>query len=222
MARKYKQLVRPLLLPLIIVALLVLSQVFGFGQQLTLLEDQIESTGIRGALLFIAIYTLASLALVPNTPMMVAGGAIYGSLAGIAVVSIAATLGAAAGFLISKYLARDSVEQWLGRNRAFQRIDRLAEKHCVVIIAITRLVPVFPYPLLNYAFGLAKIRFSRYVLWSLIFMFPQIVLYVVGTDVITGIIAGEKVPWALVAVFAVFIVLLIVLINKARSYLKKK
>jgi uncharacterized membrane protein YdjX (TVP38/TMEM64 family) len=79
----------------------------------------------------------------------------------------------------------------------------MTEQQGAAIVAITRLVPLFPFNLLNYGFGLTKVRFSTYVLWSWMCMLPGTVIYVVGTDAFITTLREGRIPWALLGALAV-------------------
>ena len=213
---------KAILFVLVIISLLVLSRVLGLGEKLAQLRDWIKSTGFLGPAVFIFIYAVATVAAIPGSAMTVIAGSMFGSLLGLIVVSIASTLGASLAFLASRYFARDAVSRWLSNKEKFRRLDNLTEKHGAIIVAITRLVPLFPYTLLNYGFGLTKVHFKTYVFWSWLCMIPGTMMYVVGADTITKGIAQGKIPWVLVGVFIAVIILITFLVRHARRVLKEK
>jgi uncharacterized membrane protein YdjX (TVP38/TMEM64 family) len=216
-----KRIIKPLIFLFVLATLLVFARVFGLGHRLAELRSFIQGLGAWGPVLFVFIYAVAAAALIPGSALTVLASAMFGSAVGVATVSIAATLGASLAFFIARYVARGSVEQWLGQKAAFRRIDALTEKQGAIIVAITRLVPLFPFTLLNYAFGLTSIRFSTYVFWSWLCMLPGTVLYVVGTDAVVKLVAGKGIPWLLIGIFIFFIILVTFLVRRARSYLKE-
>jgi uncharacterized membrane protein YdjX (TVP38/TMEM64 family) len=113
------------------------------------------------------------------------------------------------------------VESWLAGNPRFQRLDRMVERQGAVVVAITRLVPLFPFNLLNFGFGLTKVPFWTYLLYSWLCMLPGTILYVVGFDALfTGIKEG-RVPWTLVAVVAVMAGVLFLVVRRARGRLRE-
>lgn len=139
--------------------------------------DWVSRNGTAGALLFVLGYVAAAVALVPGSLLTIAAGAIFGLARGTALVFVAATLGASAAFLVSRYLARPLVERRLAGNDRFAAIDRAVGHEGRKIVFLLRLSPVFPYNLLNYALGLTKVRFRDYVLAS-VGMLPATLLYV--------------------------------------------
>ena len=213
---------RPVVLLTAIVALLVLARVLGLGERLGELREWIQGLGPWGAVVFVFLYAAAVVAAVPGAALTVAAGALFGSVLGVILVINAATLGASLDFLIARYFARDAITRWLATNEKFQKLDRLTEEHGAIIVAITRLVPLFPFNLLNYGFGLTRVPFWTYVGWSWLCMLPGTILYVVGADAFTKGLAEGQVPWALVVALLVAALILTFLIRQARRTLKEK
>jgi len=211
---------RPLALLAAIVSILILAHVLGLGERLGTLRDWIQSLGSLGPVVFVGLYVAATVAALPGSALTVAAGALFGSVIGVVTVSVASTLGAGLCFLIARYLARDAVARWADSKERFRRLDSLTEEHGAVIVALTRLVPLFPFNLLNYGFGLTRVPFWTYLFWSWLCMLPGTILYVVGSDALFRGLSERRVPWALVAVFVAAIVVLTVLVRHARRKLR--
>jgi len=211
--------VRPVLLLGAVIAILVLSWAFGMGEKIFSLRQWIKSLGNWGPLVFILLYAGATVAALPGSVLTVMAGALFGWVKGTIIVSIASTLGASLAFLVGRYFARSSIEQWLGGSDRFRRLDDMTARQGHVIVAITRLVPLFPFNFLNYAFGLTSVSFWTYVFWSWLCMLPGTVLYVAGTDAVTTAIAEKRVPWAAVAAVLAIIVILTLVVRKAKNAL---
>ena len=213
---------RPIALLAVVIAILVLSYVFGIGEKLVALRGWIEALGALGPVVFIFIYAGAVVAALPGSAITIIAGAIFGSLLGVIVVSIASTLGAALAFLVSRYFARDATAKWLSKREKFRKLDDLTEKHGASMVALVRIVPIFPFNIVNYGFGLTKVRFWTYVFWSWVCMLPGTVLYVVGTDAISQAIIQKRVPWPLIGVLIGVGILLVVLVKLARRRLREE
>jgi uncharacterized membrane protein YdjX (TVP38/TMEM64 family) len=121
---------------------------------------------------------VAAVLLVPGLILTLGAGAVFGLVTGTIAVSIGATLGATAAFLVGRHLARDAVARRLEAYPAFAAIDAAVAREGWKIVGLTRLSPVFPFVLLNYAFGLTRVPLRQYVLASWIGMLPGIVTYV--------------------------------------------
>jgi uncharacterized membrane protein YdjX (TVP38/TMEM64 family) len=212
---------RPILLMSLVVVMIALSYIFGIGEKLGALRDWIQSLGALGAVVFVFIYAGATVAALPGLAITIVAGVIFGSLVGVIVVSIASTLGASMAFLIARYFARDATANWLARREKFKKLDDLTEKHGAIIVAIVRLVPLFPFNFVNYGFGLTKVRFWTYVSWSWLCMLPGTILYVVGTDAVIQAIMRKEAPWTLIGIVVAVGILLVVLIKLARKRLRE-
>jgi uncharacterized membrane protein YdjX (TVP38/TMEM64 family) len=213
---------KPAVLLVFIIAAVGFSRFFNVGERLLDIRFWIESRGILGMVVFVLIYAAGAVAVVPGAFLTVAGGAIFGSVRGVIVVSIASTLGAALAFTVSRYFARGAIRRWLAGNSHFQRIDLLTERYGAVIVALTRLTSIVPYNLLNYAFGLTRIHFWTYLFWTWLCMLPVTVLLVVGADAFTIGIAGEDIPRVLIGIFVVVLILLVFLVRISRKKLKER
>ncbi|MBZ0270450.1 TVP38/TMEM64 family protein [bacterium] len=213
---------RPIALMAAVIAVLVLSYVFDIGAQLGRLRGFIDALGWLGPVVFVLIYAVATVAAIPGSALTIAAGGLFGSVVGVASVIVGATLGACLAFLVARYFARDAIAAWLGKNEKFRKLDRLTETHGAIIVALTRLVPVFPFNLLNYGFGLTRVTFLTYALWSFVCMIPGTVLYVVGADAVTRGLEQGKIPWALVAVFGAAIGVLVLIVRAAKKKLQEK
>lgn len=210
---------KPILLLAVIIGLMVLARFLGLGEKLESVKVWIEGLGAWGPVAFILVYIVSTVVMIPGTALTLGAGALFGSVMGVIYVSIASTIGASCCFLIARYLARNSVTAWLGDNEKFQKMDSMTKKHGIVILAIARLVPLFPFNLLNYGFGLTAIPLRRYILWSWLCMLPGTILYVVGADTVTTAVAEGRIPWALVAVLAGVVVFLAVIVRMAKGKL---
>ena len=210
------------LLLCLLLAVAVGVRFLGASEKLWALHQWLTTLGPWGVLVFILIYLIAVVALMPGDLIAMAAGAIFGSVLGVVVVSIGATAGAGLAFLISRYCARDAVVRWLGGNKKFQKLDRLTAEHGAIIVAVTRLIPFFPFNLLNYGFGLTRVPFWTYLFWTWLCIIPTIVLYVVGADALTQGLMQRQVPWLLIGVGAVVLLLLIIVVRYARRTLRRK
>ncbi|HEX7504254.1 MAG TPA: TVP38/TMEM64 family protein [Syntrophales bacterium] len=206
----------------VVLSLIVLARLFGLGERLQELREWIAGMGNRGMVVFVALYIVAVVAAVPGLPISIAAAAIFGAPKGVILVSIGSTLGASTAFLISRYLARDAINHWLSGNEKFQRLDRLTEKHGAIIVAITRLVPLFPFNILNYGYGLTRVPFWTFAFWSWLCMLPGTIVYLVGTDAIVSAATTGEVPWLIVGVFVVALAGVILAVRVAGGKLKEK
>ena len=139
------------------------------------LGDWVHGAGAAGPVVFIAVYAVATVLFQPGAVITLAGGALFGPLWGTLWNLTGATLGSALAFLIGRHLGAD----WVAR-RAGPSLRSLNEGVSTEgwrFVAFVRLVPLFPFNLVNYALGVTHISFFAYVLASAIFMLPGAVAY---------------------------------------------
>jgi uncharacterized membrane protein YdjX (TVP38/TMEM64 family) len=151
----------------------------GFAPQAWLLSalQWIDGLGWVGGLAFIAIYIVATVAFLPGSVLTLGAGVVFGVVMGSVYVFVGATLGAIAAFLVGRYLARGWVSRKIEGNSNFAAIDQAVAQAGFKIVLLTRLSPVFPFNLLNYAFGITGVGLKDYSLGS-IGMVPGTILYV--------------------------------------------
>ena len=130
----------------------------------------IEDAGAAAPLLFMLAYAIGTVLFLPGSVLTLAGGALFGPLWGTFYNLTGATLGALIAFVIARYLAGDWVVGKTG-GRAKQLADGV-EREGWRFVAFTRLVPLFPFNLLNYALGLTRIPVTHYLVASYVFMLP--------------------------------------------------
>ena len=142
------------------------------------LLDWIRDQGPAGVVAFAAVYIAATVLFVPGSILTLGAGFVYGVVWGTLYVSVASTIGATAAFLVGRYLARDWVASKVEGNPRFKSIDGAVGEEGWKIVGLTRLSPVFPFNLLNYAYGLTRVSLRDYFLASWIGMLPGTVMYV--------------------------------------------
>ncbi|MBI3604641.1 MAG: TVP38/TMEM64 family protein [Nitrospirae bacterium] len=152
------------------------------------LQTWVRSFGLLGPLIYILVFMVAPAFFLPGLPITVAGGVVFGPVWGTLYASLGSTLGAGLAFLISRYFAREQIRELLGPK--LLAIDRGVEEKGWIYVAMTRLIPLFPYNLLNYAFGLTRIKFYQYLLASWICMFPATAAYVIFSSSLLDLFKG--------------------------------
>jgi len=160
---------------LVLVAGIALAVLYRDKFDVAALEGWIEDAGIWAPLLFMAVYAIAAALFLPGSVLTLAGGALFGPVLGTFYNLTGATIGATLAFLIARYLASD----WVA-NKAGGRLKQLingVEGEGWRFVAFIRLVPLFPFNLLNYALGLTRIRLSHYLLATYTCMLPGAIAY---------------------------------------------
>ncbi|TFI56166.1 TVP38/TMEM64 family protein [Mastigocladus laminosus UU774] len=137
----------------------------------------IDNLGTVGAIAFIVLYIIATVAFLPGSILTLGAGVVFGVIWGSIYVFIGATLGATAAFLVGRYLARNWVATKIADNKKFAAIDRAVGREGLKIVLLTRLSPIFPFNLLNYAFGVTDVSLKDYFIGS-VGMIPGTIMYV--------------------------------------------
>ena len=151
------------------------------------IKTWVDGFGAIAPLIYIGLYLISTVFFLPGTPVTVLAGIAFGPVWGIFYASIASIISVSFAFLIARYAARGLVESWVTNNTQFRKIDAQVEQQGWRILMFTRLVPLFPFNLQNYAYGLTSIRFSTYLLVSAIFMLPgTAVLVQLGGAFVSG------------------------------------
>jgi len=152
------------------------------------LELWLQEAGPAAPILFMLMYTIGTVFFLPGSLLTLLGGALFGPYWGTFYNLTGATIGAMLSFLVARYLASDWVAQKAG-GKTRQLIDGV-EHEGWRFVAFTRLVPLFPFNLLNYALGLTRIGFSQYSLTTYICMLPGAIAYTylgyAGKEAIAG------------------------------------
>ncbi|MGE4443144.1 MAG: TVP38/TMEM64 family protein [Desulfomicrobium sp.] len=138
----------------------------------------ISGLGPLGPIIFIALYILACVFLLPGAILTLGAGAIFGFTQGAIAASVGATLGATCAFLVGRHLARDWVAGRVAGNATFAAMDEAVAREGWKIVFLTRLSPLFPFNVLNYAFGLTRVSLRDYFFASWLGMIPGMFMYV--------------------------------------------
>jgi uncharacterized membrane protein YdjX (TVP38/TMEM64 family) len=227
---------RPWLRLLVVVALILLIGVI--ANQLGLfdllrggtLKDRVErldqmfqSLGGWAPGVFILFWIVACVLLIPGTPITIAGALVFGAVWGSVYTAIGANIGACAAFLVGRYAARSMVEGWVEKNKALKKIDEGVRHQGWRMLMITRFVPLFPFSLQNYVYGLTDIPFRTYALVTLPTILPGTIAYNFAAGSAREVILSGGQPEALkrtvlyLAIAAVFFVLVSLVAGRVKK-----
>jgi len=159
-------------------ALFFAAKYFHIQDHLKQILASLSTLGPWGPILFVTLYILAAVFFIPGSVLTLGAGALFGVFWGSVYVSLGSTLGATAAFLVGRYFARGAISRKIDGNPRFAAIDKAVAVDGWKIVGLTRLSPVFPFTLLNYAFGITRVSLRDYVLASWIGMMPGTVMYV--------------------------------------------
>ncbi|MEO1669950.1 MAG: TVP38/TMEM64 family protein [Cyanobacteria bacterium J06631_2] len=156
------------------------------------LEVWLEQMGGLAPLIYIVLYTVGTLLILPSTPLNLTGGAIFGIWWGTLWTTIAALVAAIAAFAFTRTVGRELVSQKLkGRWRAMD--TEISQGGLFYLFAI-RLLPIIPYGIVNFGAGLTSIKFKDYAIATLLGTLPGIFPFVMLGAGITSLSEGEILP----------------------------
>ncbi|MDO8874749.1 MAG: TVP38/TMEM64 family protein [Pseudolabrys sp.] len=171
-------------------------------------QTRIASLGDWAPVGFILLYAIATVAMIPGGIFDLAGGVLFGLVWGSLINLAGGTLGAALAFLVARYLAADWVERRAGPR--MQKVIRSVETDGWQFVAFVRLVPIFPYNVVNYLLGVTRIPFHHYILATLVFMAPSTIAYTWIGHAGRAAVAGEtdNIYYALIVLALVAILIM--------------
>ena len=173
-------------------------------------ENLLLALGIYIILTIIGCVILA----IPGVTFALFAGVIFGPWLGIFACLIATTLGAAMAFIVGRFFLKDMVKPMLEKNKILKKLlFSEDEKSDLIILMITRMVPIFPYNLQNFAYGITDMPFWKYTIYTFIFMFPGVSFFTIGS---AGLTAGEN-KWMyffIAGVLAIVVTIVGILIKK--------
>lgn len=145
------------------------------------LQGWIAGFGLLAPLLFIVIFAVAMMLFMLSTPFFVMAGVLFGAMQGIAYVMIGGMIAAVASFLISRRLGAARFERFLKKHEArlLALETRLLGRFGWLTIMILRVLPLIPFPVMNYGLGLTRVRFNQYLVGTFFGIIPAVVVYTV-------------------------------------------
>ncbi len=182
--------VRVLLIVAGVAVLTLLLRTYGLYAWVLKAYTGIAAWGPPGFLIFIGVYAMAAVLLVPGSILAIGAGALFGLGAGALLAIVGAVLGAIGAFLVGRHLVRDRIAHAFAGNSKFTLIDHAVAREGWKMVLLIRLSPLFPYNLVNYAFGLTRIRFKPYAWASLLGVLPGTIM-----NVYIGSLAIDLAEW---------------------------
>ena len=199
------------------IALIVLAAIFlPIEEILYGIQDWSRQAGPSAVVVLTALFALWLVLSLPTSPYMLLAGFLFGVVEGLAVIWIGGLVGSAVAFMLGRTVARDWIERRLQRQLFFTALDRAIGRKGFLVVFLSRMVMIVPYPLLNYALGLTSVRFRDYLLGTNLGMaLPMLLMVFLGTTAsdVTAILRGDvqlgRTEWILAGVVFVLVVGLI-------------
>lgn len=198
-----------------VVAILVLNHIYGWSDylsnmdNLSFLTDMVRENLLEAALIYSVLTIVGCVVLaLPGITFALFAGILFGPWLGTLFCLLATTIGAIIAFLAGRFFLKDSIKPMVEKNAWLRKIlFEDAGRSDIVVLMITRLVPLFPYNLQNFAYGITDISLMSYSVYTFLFMIPGVALFTVGSAGLTA--EGNR--WAYFAVAAGLLVLVLFL-----------
>ena len=184
-----KKYAKPLLLLLAMVAVVILDRRYGWSEYLSNTEnlqfllDMVRENLLEAALIYSVLTMIGCVVLaLPGVTFAVFAGLLFGPWLGTLICLVATTLGAILAFVVGRFFLQDTIKPLVMKNKWMKKVlfDD-AGRSDIVILMITRLVPLFPYNLQNFAYGITNISLTTYSLYTFVFMLPGVALFTIGS-----------------------------------------
>ena len=206
----------------IILAVLIGNHHFGWSaylsdaEHLNFLMDMVKSHKMLAFWIYVGVTIVGCVVLaLPGVTFAILAGMLFGPWLGILACLIATTIGAMLAFLAGRFFLKDAVKPMLEKNKTLKKLlfsDNA--KNDFIVLMITRMVPIFPYNLQNFAYGVTDISFWRYSVLTFVFMLPGVSFYTIGAAGLTA----ESGKW----IYFTVAIILALLVTVAGLVIRKK
>ena len=200
---------------IIVIVILLLNHKYGWSEYIgdidnwEYLHEMVRENFLQTALLYSALTIVGCVVLaLPGVTFAVFAGVLFGPWIGTLICLIATTIGAIAAYLVGKFFLKDAIKPLIMKNRWLKKVlfDDVGRSD-IIVLMITRLVPLFPYNLQNFAYGITDISLGSYSLYTFLFMTPGVALFTIGS---AGIVdSTNRVLYIAIAVVLLVAVLLL-------------
>jgi uncharacterized membrane protein YdjX (TVP38/TMEM64 family) len=178
-----------------LLAMVVVGRAIDVGSHLKAAQGWTATLGVLAPAAFAVVYVVATLLGVPGMPFTLLSPFLFGVGPAFVVMVVGSALSAALAFLIARYLARDALVERLAGTDGFARLSALVEEHDWAVIPVLRILPIAPFAVVNYGFGLTGISFWRYFGWSELAMVPMNAVLVLGAGLLFDATTRGTASW---------------------------
>jgi uncharacterized membrane protein YdjX (TVP38/TMEM64 family) len=185
-----------------LLVMVVAGRTVDVGSHLAAAQGWTAALGVLAPAAFVTVYVAATLLGVPGMPFTLLSPLLFGIGPAFLVMVVGSAISSAAAFLIARYLARDVLAARLADTEGFARLSALVERHDWVVIPVLRILPIAPFAVVNYGFGLTGISFWRYFGWSELAMVPMNAVLVLGAGVVFDAVTRGTASWSLLGAAA--------------------
>lgn len=206
----------------IIISVYILNKHYGWSNYLLdvsniyFLKDLVQENLLFAAIIYIFLTIIGCVVLcLPGITFAIFAGIIFDPFIGILLCLTATTLGASAAFLVGRFFLKDSIKPMIEKNKYLKKLlFNESGNTDIIVLMITRIVPIFPYNLQNFAYGITNISFFKYTIYTFVFMLPGVSFITIGSAGITA--NNDKWLYFLIAGILFIIVFLV------GNFIKKK
>jgi uncharacterized membrane protein YdjX (TVP38/TMEM64 family) len=211
------------------IALVLLARFFPVVDFIIKLQHKVSGLGAWSAVCYPLLFGACNVLLLPGGVLSVGAGFFFGLWWGFFMVLVGNSIGAAVSFGLSHWVGRRFLSRRLSDSPMLQVLDKAVAREARKIIFLSQLHPLFPTSLLNYLFGLTRIRFGAYMLWTALGRAPGLFLYTyLGTlgQLGLNLVLGKSHPriveyWRWGGAFAITALLFILLSRVAINALRE-
>lgn len=208
----------------LVIIILILNHNYKLYEKINNLDNfkfMINENIIKASIIYIIITAIGSSVLaLPGVTFALFSGILFGPILGIILCSISATMSASISFIISRFFLKESVKPLIEKNKYLNKIlFEDGNKNAIMLLMITRLVPLFPYNIQNFAYGITDISFTLYTIYTFIFMLPGISLFTIAS---AGIISKENRILYFLISGIIFVFVLTISIYLKKKYINNK
>ena len=182
------------------------------------IKQWILQKGPLAPLFFVIFYSLSTILFIPGSILTLLGGLIFGVIQGTLFVLIGAILGALASFFIARRLGQKIIQKWI--HNKTEKLEQKIKSHGFYVVFWLRIIPTFPFSILNYALGLTSVTFKDYAWASLLGIIPGTFVYVSLGNAASHISLANPKVWTQPEVWGPF--LLVILLSFLPKLFKKK
>lgn len=189
------------------IALLTLLPLFIFTPLNVVFDVQLFTSFIQQyegyvEVIFVAIYTILTVVGIPGTVLTIVGGSLFGLWHGTLISIISATLGAWASFVAARYFLQNFAQQRFSKNKLLTKFQTAVLKQPFGFVLTTRLIPISPFNLVNYLFGLTTVNWFDYTFATFIGVIPGSFAYTwIGVSGESAMNGGDRLSFFLALTF---------------------
>lgn len=186
---------------------------------LSSLMKAVDDAGNIAPVLFILCNAVGIVLVIPQTLFTIAAGLVFGTVKGTALSLMGMALGSSVAFFAGRLMLRDRLIRRFSGTRYFTKLEKLSENHPFKILALSRIVPILPYPVVNYIWSVTSVHFLPFIAMSLICIIPETFFLTAGGHILQTGITQRMVNWPIIVILVIAGSILLYLVSKMRSIL---